>query len=198
MRKFYVTALCALAAFFSPGTRSMSNSQQLQQTQQMRLQQRINPRQVALGRVLEMSVPEFDEEIRLMLLVPGIRNAKLGFYRHGGGLKSVKVWRVESGRWCGISSIIHRSPHWCVSLRYRKGPSANRGHPCSRLCRSSSTVQRHNNREPSMPKSWFDEGSPMKSDAFHIYPTDGKVNNQRSNYPFSGWSIKGLRLCWRA
>ena len=24
----------------------------------------------------------------------------------------------------------------------------------------------------------------MKSDAFHIYPTDGKVNNQRSNYPF--------------
>ena len=45
----------------------MSNSQQLQQTQQMRLQQRINPRQVALGRVLEMSVPEFDEEIRRRL-----------------------------------------------------------------------------------------------------------------------------------
>ena len=40
------------------------------------------------------------------------------------------------------------------------------------------------NREHSMPKSWFDEASPMKSDAFHLYPTDGYVNNQRGNYPF--------------
>ncbi|MDE6118629.1 MAG: endonuclease, partial [Muribaculaceae bacterium] len=40
------------------------------------------------------------------------------------------------------------------------------------------------NREHSMPKSWFDDRSPMVSDAFHIYPTDGKVNGQRSNYPF--------------
>lgn len=40
------------------------------------------------------------------------------------------------------------------------------------------------NREHSLPKSWFDDASPMVSDAFHIYPTDGKVNWQRSNYPF--------------
>lgn len=40
------------------------------------------------------------------------------------------------------------------------------------------------NREHSMPKSWFDDRSPMYSDAFHIYPTDGYVNNRRSNYPF--------------
>ena len=40
------------------------------------------------------------------------------------------------------------------------------------------------NREHSMPKSWFNEASPMYSDAFHIYPTDGKVNGQRSNYPY--------------
>lgn len=40
------------------------------------------------------------------------------------------------------------------------------------------------NREHSMPKSWFDDASPMVSDAFHIYPTDGKVNGQRSNYPY--------------
>ncbi len=40
------------------------------------------------------------------------------------------------------------------------------------------------NREHSMPKSWFSEGQPMKSDAFHVYPTDGKVNGQRSNYPY--------------
>lgn len=40
------------------------------------------------------------------------------------------------------------------------------------------------NREHSMPKSWFNEGSPMKSDLVHVVPTDGYVNNRRSNYPF--------------
>lgn len=40
------------------------------------------------------------------------------------------------------------------------------------------------NREHSMPKSWFDDAAPMYSDAFHIYPTDGKVNGQRGNYPY--------------
>ena len=40
------------------------------------------------------------------------------------------------------------------------------------------------NREHSFPKSWFDNKSPMSSDAFHIYPTDGKVNGQRSNNPY--------------
>lgn len=40
------------------------------------------------------------------------------------------------------------------------------------------------NREHSFPKSWFDDASPMYSDAFHIYPTDGKVNGQRGNYPY--------------
>lgn len=40
------------------------------------------------------------------------------------------------------------------------------------------------NREHSFPKSWFNDASPMYSDAYHIYPTDGKVNGQRSNYPY--------------
>jgi len=40
------------------------------------------------------------------------------------------------------------------------------------------------NREHSMPQSWFNEASPMVSDLFHVYPTDGYVNNRRSNYPF--------------
>ena len=43
------------------------------------------------------------------------------------------------------------------------------------------------NREHSIPKSWFggSEGtSTPGSDLFHIVPTDGYVNNQRSNWPF--------------
>ncbi|MCK9218917.1 MAG: endonuclease [Bacteroidales bacterium] len=40
------------------------------------------------------------------------------------------------------------------------------------------------NREHSWPKSWFNDQAPMNSDLFHIYPTDGYVNNRRDNYPF--------------
>lgn len=49
------------------------------------------------------------------------------------------------------------------------------------------------NREHTVPQSWFNEASPMKSDAFHIYPTDGKVNGQRSNYPY-GECANGTNL----
>ena len=38
------------------------------------------------------------------------------------------------------------------------------------------------NREHSVPQSWFNEASPMKSDIVHVVPTDGYVNNRRSNY----------------
>ena len=40
------------------------------------------------------------------------------------------------------------------------------------------------NKEHSIPQSWFNEASPMKSDLFHVYPTDARVNNFRSNYPY--------------
>lgn len=54
----------------------------------------------------------------------------------------------------------------------------------SKKCGNYSNVCDCYNREHSIPQSWFNKSSPMKSDAFHVYPTDGKVNNQRSNYMF--------------
>lgn len=56
------------------------------------------------------------------------------------------------------------------------------------------------NREHSWPKSWFNDGAPMNSDLFHIYPTDGKVNGMRDNYPYgivgtATWtSLNGSKL----
>lgn len=41
------------------------------------------------------------------------------------------------------------------------------------------------NREHTFPQSWFNQGSPMKNDAVQVLPTDGYVNNKRSNYPYS-------------
>ena len=40
------------------------------------------------------------------------------------------------------------------------------------------------NREHSFPQSWFGSNAPMYTDLHHIYPTDGKVNGMRANYPF--------------
>ena len=40
------------------------------------------------------------------------------------------------------------------------------------------------NREHSFPKSWFNDATPMYTDLFHIYPTDGWVNNKRGNLPY--------------
>lgn len=40
------------------------------------------------------------------------------------------------------------------------------------------------NREHSIPQSIFSERAPMKTDIYHVIPTDGYVNNRRSNYCF--------------
>lgn len=40
------------------------------------------------------------------------------------------------------------------------------------------------NREHTWPQSWFNEKTTPRSDLFHVYPTDGYVNGQRSNYPY--------------
>lgn len=56
--------------------------------------------------------------------------------------------------------------------------------PGQKKCGNYKNVCDCYNREHSIPKSWFNDKYPMYSDAFHLYPTDGKVNGQRSNYPF--------------
>lgn len=53
----------------------------------------------------------------------------------------------------------------------------------NKKCGNYSNICDCYNREHMIPQSWFDKASPMVSDAFHIYPTDGKVNGIRSNYP---------------
>lgn len=40
------------------------------------------------------------------------------------------------------------------------------------------------NREHSVPKSWFNEVTPLYSDAFHLYPTNCYVNSYRGNLAF--------------
>lgn len=48
------------------------------------------------------------------------------------------------------------------------------------------------NREHSWPQSWFNSVTGPVSDLFHIYPTDGKVNGERSNYPYGNVSSASI------
>lgn len=47
------------------------------------------------------------------------------------------------------------------------------------------------NKEHTIPQSIFSQAEPMRGDAFHLYPTDGRVNGFRSNFPF-GYVGSGL------
>ena len=64
----------------------------------------------------------------------------------------------------------------------------------SNKCGSYSAIGDCINREHSVPKSWWGGSKlPQYSDIFNIVPTDGYVNNQRSNYPY-GVCEGGTRL----
>ena len=61
-------------------------------------------------------------------------------------------------------------------------------------CGSYSNIGDCINREHSIPSSWWGGSKqPQYSDIFNIVPTDGYVNNQRSNYPY-GVCEGGTRL----
>lgn len=48
------------------------------------------------------------------------------------------------------------------------------------------------NREHSWPQSWFNSVTGPVSDLFHVYPTDGKVNGYRSNYPYGNVGVTSI------
>ena len=79
------------------------------------------------------------------------------------------VYKTSDIRSDGTVWDMYSTKHWRV---------------CAEHCGNYKLVGDCINREHSFPKSWFNDASPMVSDAFHVYPTDGKVNGQRSNYPF--------------
>lgn len=65
--------------------------------------------------------------------------------------------------------------------------------PVTDQCGNYGNVGDCYNREHSLPKSWFSNKTPAYYDLGHIVPTDGYVNNQRSNYAF-GECADGTRL----
>ncbi len=56
------------------------------------------------------------------------------------------------------------------------------------------------NTEHTYPQSFFNENEPMRSDLYHLYPTENNANNVRSNYAFGNvvsnitWTQGGSKL----
>ena len=55
------------------------------------------------------------------------------------------------------------------------------------------------NTEHTWPQSNFNSNEPMKSDLYHLYPTDNNANSKRANYPFGdvvniSWQEGGSKL----
>lgn len=56
------------------------------------------------------------------------------------------------------------------------------------------------NTEHTWPQSTFSQNEPMRSDIYHLYPTNDDANNRRSNYPFDmvvsniTWDSAGSKL----
>ncbi len=56
---------------------------------------------------------------------------------------------------------------------------------------NTSSVGSGMNREHTVPQAWFSENEPMRSDVFHVYPTDCKANNNRSSYLYGEFEGAG-------
>ncbi len=74
-----------------------------------------------------------------------------------------------------IVDMYSESPNYSDSYNYD-----NAHESCGSYKRESDCY----NREHLFPQSIFHKRSPMRSDFFHVYPSDGYVNGKRSNHPF--------------
>lgn len=127
----------------------------------------------------------------LMTFVPALAEAPAGYYTGCEG-KSGKALLQQLNAVIGAHTTVSYKGLWDLYKTSDVKPngkiwdmySTKEWTPGNDQCGTYTAVGSCYNREHSFPKSWFDDASPMVSDAFHIYPTDGKVNGQRSNYPY--------------
>lgn len=74
---------------------------------------------------------------------------------------------------------------WDMYSENPLGPDPYNFTPVVKQCGTYSGEGDCYNREHSFPRSWFGGTiEPMNSDVHHIFPTDGYVNSQRSNFPY--------------
>ncbi len=135
----------------------------------------------------------FTSLLLALFTLPAAANAPSGYYEKAKGLNKGELLEAletivgehEDVGYSSLWNVFKESDVredgtiWDMysTSQYIPGSDENHGD-------NSSSIGVNYNREHSMPKSWFNDAYPMYSDAFHIYPTDTRVNNQRDNYPY--------------
>jgi endonuclease I len=97
----------------------------------------------------------------------------------------------SSGLWATYSTTdpLYNGKVWDIYSTKLDTPSPYEFTFSTNQCGSYAVEGDCYNREHSFPQSWFATASPMVSDMYHIYPTDGKVNGVRGNSPHGEVSI---------
>lgn len=127
----------------------------------------------------------------LFIGLPGFSQIPAGYYNSAAGLEGEELRLALHNIIDGHTSVSY-DDLWDVYVDTDKrsdGKVWDTYSTCSFTfgsdqCGSYGNICDCYNREHTVPQSWFNEASPMVSDAFHVIPTDGKVNGYRSNYPF--------------
>ena len=126
--------------------------------------------------------------------------------QHGSALKTALHHAIKNHSVCSYSSLLD---HFKKTDRRADGKvwdmySATTNYSFAGKTARYSGEGAGFNREHSFPKSWFGgKVTPMYTDLFHIYPTDGYINNRRWHYAFGenngeeytsekGWSKLGV------
>ncbi len=97
----------------------------------------------------------------------------------------------SSGLWATYSTTdpLYNGKVWDIYSTKLDAPSPYEFTFSTNQCGSYAIEGDCYNREHSFPQSWFATASPMVSDMYHIYPTDGKVNGVRGNSPHGEVSV---------
>lgn len=106
-----------------------------------------------------------------------LRTALYGIVKNHTALSYSALWdayyttdvRPDNGK---VWDIYSDNPNGTTAYYYSFG---------SDQCGSYNSEGDCYNREHTVPQSWFGEATPMKTDLFHVYPTDGFVNGKRGN-----------------
>lgn len=136
----------------------------------------------------------------LLFVIPVLLHAQIppGYYNSAAGLKGnnlkIALYNIiknhtvisYSGLWTAFQKTDKKTNGkvWDIYSYKPVGAQPYEYTFVTNQCGSYNSESDCYNREHTWPQSWFNSTPGPDSDLFHIYPSDGYVNNVRSNFPY--------------
>ncbi len=136
--------------------------------------------------------------LQLLFITASYGQIPNGYYNDAGGLDGEEL-RTALSQIIDNHSVIQYTGLWSRFSQTDKDPNGNiidiysnvpGGTPSIQFQYSTDQCGNYSqegdcyNREHTVPQDWFNGASPMYSDLFHIYPTDGYTNGKRANFAY--------------